>query len=118
MKIQPAYIYIYTQPKTDQSSCLQLFFARFGFGSDYTSSWIVLIFYLGQYQPRHEKTCPWGFSTGPKQTRQGCTARSLKFLIKEVDGVYYVAKNKGTDKRLSRSCYAPLYSHMQKHVFT
>ena len=43
------------------------------------------------YEPRHEKTCLWGFPPGSAQTGlQQKMARGLNFQIKEVEGVYYL----------------------------
>ena len=65
------------------------------------------------YELRCEKACICFFSPAGKM------ARSLKFLIMEVEGFYYLySKNKGADQ-LRSNCEADLrlISHMQKADF-
>ena len=68
------------------------------------------------YEPRHEKIDLRGFQPGPTQTRLYSHRRWLEacnFGFRKKRDCIYVAKNKGADQ-----LFAPLFSHMQKPVFS
>ena len=56
-------------------------------------------------EPRHEKTCFWGFRLGAAQTQK--MARGFEFRIKEEEGLFYLCSGKCADQ-LRRYCTADL----------